>query len=317
MPIILTMLLTCLISLPAYGFTHMARTGETLEQLAVRYYGSTNKTMLLRAANGFVHPDDGRLYGGERVEIPEVTHYRIQDGDTWELLADRYLSSPSRAPFLAEMNGLETAEMPPVGTIIKIPYHLRHIFAKGESLANLVSIYYAKKRSVEWLRRYNNPSKKKYGQGEVIIVPLIDLVFTPEESARIDELRANRYSEKDLREQTAAREAIANLKIAYESGRYVEIVAEASRLIGYGKLTVPQEIGVQNYLAYAYVALGEWSLAVKTFQRALELQPEMELSNITNSPKVLKAFNEAKKALQKSGKVPKAPSGALDRGQKN
>ncbi len=313
---ILTVLLTCLVTLPAYGWTHMARTGETLEQLAVRYYGSTNKTMLLRAANGFVHPDDGRLYGGERVEIPELTHYRIQDGDTWELLADRFLSSPARAPFLAEMNGFEIDEMPPVGTIIKIPYHLRHIFAKGESLTTLVKIYYNKKRSVEWLRNYNGPNKRKYGQGEVVIVPLIDLVFTPEESARIDEFRANRYSEKDLREQNAEREAIANLKVFYESGRYVEIVAEASRLIGYGKLTVPQEIGVQNYLAYAYVALDEWALAVKTFQRALELQPEMELSTITNSPKVLGAFNEAKRALQKSGRLPKSPPGGSGRGRK-
>ena len=53
MPIILTVLLTCLISLPAYGWTHMARTGENLEQLAVRYYGSSDRTTPIRAANGF------------------------------------------------------------------------------------------------------------------------------------------------------------------------------------------------------------------------------------------------------------------------
>ena len=77
----------------------------------------------------------------------------------------------------------------------------------------------------------------------------------------------------------------------------MEIVASASRLIGRGQLTVPQEIGVYNYLAFAYVALGEKALAVEAFKRTLTLQPEMELSTITNSPKILAVFNEAKKAV--------------------
>ena len=90
----------------------------------------------------------------------------------------------------------------------------------------------------------------------------------------------------------------------------------ASRLLGYGRLTVPQEIGIRNFLASAYVALGERSLAVKTFRRAIELQPEMELSSITNSPKILDAFNEAKRAVEREkrnvGKVSK-PNGISTR----
>jgi tetratricopeptide (TPR) repeat protein len=301
-------------STPCFSWTHMARTGESLEQLAVRYYGTADKTMLIRAANGFVHPDDGRLAEGERVEIPEVTYYRVKAGDTWSSLANRFLSSSQRAPTLASLNGYDVEEIPAEGKIIQIPYHVRHIFAKGESLKSLIRIYYGGKRSVDWLRQYNNPDKRRYGRGEVIIVPLIDLTFTEEERARIEAIRADQYSERDLAAQNFAREAIAGLKAAYEKGRYVEIVTTASRLLGYGRLTAPQEIGIHNFLASAYVALGERALAVETFKRAIELQPEMDLSAITNSPKILDAFNEARRALDKKkkslGKQSKPKTGA-------
>jgi hypothetical protein len=284
----------------------MARLGETLEQLAVRYYGDEEKAIVIRAANGFVHPDNGRLAEGERVEIPEVTYYSINERDTWSTLANRFLSSPSRARFLAEMNGFNPDEIPAKGTIIKSPYHLRHIFAKGESLKSVTRLYYKRSRTVDWLRQYNAPAKKKYGRGEVIIVPLIHLELTKEESERISAFRVQHHTNRDAEEQEAARKAILELKKAYEKGRYVEIVASASKLVGYGKLTVPQEIGVHNYLAFAYVALDEKALAVEAFKRALTLQPEMELSSITNSPKIIEAFNEAKNELEQAEKTARA-----------
>jgi tetratricopeptide (TPR) repeat protein len=313
---IATLLLTGLLFCgpPVHAWSHMAQVGETLEQLAARYYGDKSLAIVIRAANGFVHPDDGRLAEGERVEIPEVTYYRIDDGDTWRELASRFLSSPDRDRFLAEMNGLSPDQMPATGTIIKLPYHLRHIFAKGETLKSVTRLYYKNTRTVDWLRQYNSPEKTKYGRGEVIIVPLIHLELTKEESERIDAFRSRQQTHRDADEQVAAREAIAGLKKAYARGRYVQIVASASRLIGYGHLTVPQEIGVHNYLAYAYVALGEKSLAVAAFKRALTLQPDMELSTITNSPKILAVFNEAKQALVKQKKAsPGPPAGGPDK----
>jgi hypothetical protein len=277
----------------------MARAGETLEQLSQRYYGTQDKTIVIRAANGFVHPDNGRLTEGEPLEIPEVLYMRVGESDTWQTLANSFLSSPARAPFLAEFNGFDESKMPPVGAIIQIPFHLRHIFAADESLKTIVSLYYHNKISIDWLVRYNSPTKKKYGQGEVIIVPLMDLAFTDEEQARVDAFRANRYTRIDLMRQEAARETIASLKDDYETGHYVNMVAKASRLIGYGRLTVPQEIGIHNYLAYAYVALDEPDMARTAFRRALELQPDMELSAITSSPKILEVFKKAKREIEK------------------
>ena len=72
----------------------------------------------------------------------------------------------------------------------------------------------------------------------------------------------------------------------------------AERLLGAGKLTVPQQIGVYKYLASAYVAFGEREAAVAVFRQALAKQPEMELSPITTSPKILEAFREAQRQAE-------------------
>jgi tetratricopeptide (TPR) repeat protein len=313
---IVSALLVAIVSIvptAAFSWTHMARAGETLEQLSVRYYGESDKSIVIRAANGFIHPDDGRLAEGEPVIVPEITYIHVREGESWESLANSFLSSPRRANFLAEMNELPADQMPPLGAIIKIPYHLRHIFAQNETLRSVARLYYKKEeRSLEWLRKYNSSSRKKYTRGEVIIIPLLDLRFTDEEQQRIDAYRRNLSNRADFVRQKEAREIIAKLKTNYETGRYVQMVSSASKLLGYGRLTVPQEIGIYNYLAYAYVALGEHRMAVAAFQEALSRQPEMELSSITTSPKILKAFNEAKTRRN----APNNP-GALQKQEKN
>lgn len=279
------------------AWIHMAKTGETLEQLAIRYYGTADKEAVIRAANGFIHPDDGRLAEGEAIFIPEVRYLRVKEGDSWESLANAFLSSARRAGFLAAMNEMSEDKMPPVGAVIKIPFHLRHIFAKDESLHTVVKLYYQNRRTTEWLKDYNNPGKNKYGRGEMIIVPLLALDFTEPEQAVVDAFQQNLQTKADEEHQQQTRQVIAKLKTNYENGRYVAMVADASRLLGDGRLTIPQEIGVYNYLAYAYTALDEEQMAIASFKKALTRQPEMELSTITTSPKILDAFKEAKKAL--------------------
>ena len=285
----------------AFAWLHMAKAGETLEQLSVRYYGTPDKAAVIRAANGFVHPDTGRLTEGESVEIPEILHVRVGESETWASLSASFLSSQIHAAFLADLNGFKEDQAPPAGTIIRIPFHLRHIFATDETVKSVAELYYKDTKSADWLIRYNTDSKKKYGRGDVIIVPLWDLAFTEEEQARVDAFRDARYTRLDEQHQEAAREVIASLKSDFDTGRYVEMVAKASGLLGYGHLTVPQEIGVQNYLAYAYVALDAPELAKEAFKQALALQPDMELSAITSSPKILKVFKKAKRESAAAG----------------
>ncbi|MDJ0764125.1 MAG: LysM peptidoglycan-binding domain-containing protein [Myxococcota bacterium] len=291
----------------AAAWIHVAREDETLEMLAVRYYGSAEMTMVIRAANGFVHPDDGRLTEGEWIEIPETSLYRVRENDTWESIADRFLASAKRGFFLAKMNDFEKGSVLSEGTLIRIPYHVRHIFAPKETIRSVVRIYYEKGVTSRWLQAYNLTRKKRFERGDVLIVPLWKIRFTDEEQARIEEERSERYSDADAKIQEEIPQEIARVKAVYEAGHYVKTISIAQRLIGQGNLTVPQQIGIQNYLAFTYVALNEKALAIEAFGKAIELQPGMELSSITTSPKILDVFREAKDAIKPE---PKAPSQA-------
>lgn len=281
----------------AFSWSHMAREGETLTQLAIRYYGRATLSMVIRAANGFVHPDDGSLVEGEQVEIPEVTYYRIRNGDTWDSLADKFLASSKRGRFLAKMNGYDEEKMPSKETLIKVPYHLRHIFAPDETLKSVSRLYFGKKGSTQWLKQYNLTKKTRFKRGDVVIVPLVDLDFTKEERERVDSERAGLFSGADANRQEQAMRGIAEIKETYERGRYIEVVAIGQRLLGQGGLSLPQKIGVYNYLGFAYVALDRKSLARESFTEALKLQPGMELSPITTSPKILEVFLDAKNKI--------------------
>jgi len=285
-----TLCATC----PALAWDHVARAGETLEQLADRYYGRPELSMVIRAANGFVHPDDGRVIEGERVEIPEVTYHRVRAGEDWESIAERYLGSPRRGKFLAELNGKKEDVPLAEGKIVKVPFQLLYILAPDESLRSIARSFLGGGRGQDWLKAYNLKRKKKYGRGDAVLVPLMDVEFTEEAKARVAAVRGAQYTEDDRRAQIDAVAQIAALRDRFESGRYVEMIATGQRLLYAGQLTVPQQLGVHKFLAFAYVALGERDLARASFVAALELQPGMELSPITTSPKILEVFREAR-----------------------
>ncbi len=289
----------------AAAFPHIARSGETLMSLASRYYGDADREAVIRAANGFVHPDDGALTEGERIEIPRVSFHRVQQGETWASLADRYLASSRRDSFLAELNEVDSDVPPTEGLIIKVPYHIRHIFAADETLKNVTRQYYGKKRAVAWLRSYNFTRKWRFPRGSVLIVPLVDLDLTQAAQEDLAKEQKNQYSAADAQAQKKAVQGILLLKELFERGRYIEMVAVGGRLAGGGALSIPQQIGVHKYMAYAYVALDEPTLAVEEFIAALELQPEMELSPITTSPKILVVYKDARQRVQKAGAAQK------------
>jgi len=278
----------------ATAWTHVARAGETLDVLATLYYGSARFSMIIRAANGFMHPDDGRLLQGERVEIPEVIYHEASDGETWDDLAQRHLGAPERGRYLAEMNGAEAGEALVTGRIVKIPYQLLYVLAPDESIRTVAKTYLDERFSVQWLQAYNFRKKKKWKRGDALLVPLTNVEFTAEQKRLVDEARKEgQPTGEDRQAQVDAVERIAAMRDAFVTGRYVEVVAVGQHLLGAAVLTSPQKIGVYQYLAFAHVAFGQREEALEAFGLALEIQPEMELSPITTSPKILEVFREA------------------------
>ncbi len=281
----------------ALAWTHVARDDETLKELAALYYGNPAREIIIRAANGFMHPDDGSLLQGEQVEIPVVTYHSVAEGEDWFSLANRYLGSSKRAPFLAELNDQTAEANPTPGKIVKIPYQLLYIFAPDETLKSVTRLFMGKDYPPEWLRDYNLRKKKKFGRGDAILIPLIDVEFTAAAKKRIETLSSAKVSEEDKDAQIEAAAQIAKLREAYDRGRYLEIVSLGQALIGGTQLTNPQRVGVYKYLAFAYVAFDETGLARQAFENALELQPSMELSPITVSPKIMTVFQEVQTRL--------------------
>ena len=170
------------------------------------------------------------------------------------------------------------------------------MLAPDESLKSIVRIFLQGKYSGKWLNEYNFKKKKKWRKGDPLLIPLMNVEFTKKEKERIEGLRGGGTpSAEDQQVQMDAIAQMTKLRESFAEGRYVLIVATAHRLLGTGKLTVPQQIGVYKYLAFAYVAFGDMAQARETFRHALDLQPGMELSPITTSPKILKVFRSAKK----------------------
>ncbi|MBN2802522.1 MAG: hypothetical protein JXR91_05475 [Deltaproteobacteria bacterium] len=295
----LLILFTTLLPFQSQAFIHVARDGETLEQLSVYYYGTRDKSMVIRAANGFMHPDDGSLLQGERVEVPEVGYHMVQDNQNWYTLANSYLGSSKRAIFLAELNGSSVDIAPPSGKIVKIPYQLLYIFAPDETLKSVAKMFLGKKYDAQWLKNYNLKIRKKYGRGDAILIPLIDVEYTDDAKKKILKLNETPISLDDKKKQIEAAKQITNLRVDYDNGEYLKIISEGQKLLSSFQLTNPQKIGIYKYLGFSYVAFDKNSMAKAMFINALKLQPSMELSPITVSPKILQVFMEAENSLTK------------------
>ncbi|MBN2529847.1 MAG: hypothetical protein JXR76_25880 [Deltaproteobacteria bacterium] len=295
--LLLVVLSICAASRTAKAWIHVARDGETLEQLSNFYYGSPDKAIIIRAANGFMHPDDGSVLQGERIEIPGVTYHQVEKNEDWYSLANRYLGSSSRAKFLAELNSRKVETSVAAGQIVKIPYQLLYIFAPDETIKSVTRLFMGAKRSPRWLLAYNLKKKKKYGRGDALLIPLINVEYTDAAKKEIDKRKTRQFSQEDKEAQIQAVAQISKLRESYAKGKYLEIVVIGQKLLANRRLTNPQKVGVYQYLAFAYVAFDEKPLAESAFRKALELQPSMELSPITVSPKILQVFQKVQNKL--------------------
>ena len=293
----LTVLITWFACGSLNAWIHVARDGETLEQLSNFYYGTPGKAIIIRAANGFMHPDDGSVLQGERIEIPGITYHQANASEDWYSLANRYLGSSSRARFLAELNNRKVETSIAAGQIVKIPYQLLYIFAPDETIKSVTKLFMGAKRSPRWLQAYNLKKKKKYGRGDALLIPLINVEYTDAAKKEIETKKTQKFSEDDKDAQIEAVAQITKLRDAYASGKYLEIVIIGQKLLSNRRLTNPQKIGVFQYLAFAYVAFDETPMAESAFREALELQPSMELSPITVSPKILQVFQKVQREL--------------------
>jgi len=275
-------------------YVHVVRRGETLASIAQSYYGNAKREQVLVAENGLTDQGGSAIVEGLRLVIPTVRYHRVKAGDSWRDLAQRYYGDGGRVGVLLRANNSKPGSSPDEGAQLIIPYPVRHVVKQGESLLTIAEFYYADRSEVRLIRGFNG-AKGRLTRGHILLIPLFDLVLSPEGQTRLQSSTGQQLELGETRAvQTRINEQVPVLREHIRQGRYAEALALGNQLLGTGQLTGNQELSIQRELATAYVALGRDDLAAVAFGRALDRQPDLELDSVRTSPRVLGALTQAK-----------------------
>ncbi len=277
----------------AEAFVHVVQPGQTLAQIATQLYGDASKAAILAEANGLTTVQ-ALLPPGSVLIVPAPQWVRVEARDSWESLAARYLGDDRRGPQLAAWNGVGRARRPPEpGAVIRIPFVLRHVVGREESWETIAARLVGDRHQERLLTAFNRPASRRPAEGEVVLVPLIDLQLSATGREAEARERARQPDARATENQQQAASQLRTIESLFRDGRYAELIAQTSRLLGLADLTGNQIVTLQKMLAFGYVALGEDALALGAFGEALRRQPDLDLNPITTSPKILRVFRQA------------------------
>ncbi|MEM9072750.1 MAG: LysM domain-containing protein [Myxococcota bacterium] len=284
------------------GYQHVVREGETLASISERYYGDPRREAVLVAENGLTAGGGAPIVVGLRLQIPTVSYHRVAAGETWAELARRFYGDSRRAFILVEANHGSSNEQPDEGAELLVPYPLRHVSGQNDNVLRIAKAYYGSGvEHARRLRRFNNLRYNRLDRGEIVLVPLSDLVLSEEGRSVIEQATGNTSPAGEVRElQAQIEEDLPQLQELLRRGRFAEAVGLGNRLLGTNVVTGNQIVTIQRELGTAYVALGHGDLATEAFRAALARQPDLQLDSVRTSPRVMRAFDRAKE-LQRPG----------------
>jgi len=277
------------------AYVHVVREGETLASIAQRYYGDPRRESVLVAENGLTTQGGSAIVVGLRLVIPTVGYHRVRAGETWAQIAQQHYGDIRRAYAIVEANPAVESSQPPDGAELLVPYPLRHVADQRDTLNHVAQTYYGTTDGSRTLRRFNSLRSLRLQRGQVILVPLPDLVLSDEGRRTVAESTGAAPEVGQVRElQASIGDQLPGLLEHVRAGRYTEAVALGNRLLGAGELTGNQVVTIQRTLAVAYVALSRDDLAEQAFREALTRQPDLEIDTRRSSPTVLRAFEQAR-----------------------
>lgn len=283
-------------SQPVAAFSHIVQKGETLAQIAERTYGRIQYEKILVVANALDAQGGSPIVAGQRLEIPALDHYRVNEGDTWPALAKQLLGDPERSVVFAQANDTMPWIAPADGAEIVVPYNLRYLANQGENIVSLALKFTGEKEKAWMLDQYNHMNGQPIRRGDVILIPLTSLPLTEAGKAEATAAEASVRSQAGGSARVAQRKVEAEIPLLLSDlrgGRYVDALTRGGRLLGLGDLTRPQIALIQRQLTEAYVALDAPGLAAAACASWRSHDPKARLDPVTLSPKILGACARA------------------------
>ncbi len=280
------------------SFTHTVRDGETLASIAERYYGNPKYESLLVAENGLDVKGGSVVVTGMRLTIPWATYYVVEAEDTWRSIASQMYGNPDRSFVLTEANSSAKAEE---GSQILIPHPLRHVASQGQTLNDVVKLYFDKPgRAYRAVRRFNDLKSPKLTQGQIVLVPMTDLQLSEEGRTLVELALGTQIATGEMRRaQDSINVALPEIADLIRGGKYLKALARASFLLGGGHATTGQQVRLWHQVAVSKIALSDREGAVGAFDKLLSIDPNFELPEVVTPPKVLDAFEDARKIVAK------------------
>jgi hypothetical protein len=278
---------------------HIVRPSETLAAIAELYYGDSHREAAIVAENALGVDGGSSIVVGLRLVIPTVRYHHVEEGETWAALAERYYGDVRRAFVLMEANAVGAGKQPALGAQLLIPHPLRYVGSSHDPLRQAAREFYdGSNKSIAMLRRFNGLKGARVGRGDILLLPLANLVLSEQGRKLAQEQGRALAAAAEARDgQLAVHDELPALRQHVQLGRYVEAVALANQLIGLGHLTGNQIVTIQRELGTALVALDREDLALIAFKTLLEKQPDVELGLGDTSPRVLHVLDSAKRAL--------------------
>lgn len=107
-----------------------------------------------------------------RADSPSELTYKVEAGDTFELLAAEYYGDRRHAAFLLVANSLDHARPLKPGEIIRIPISREHTAKAGDTFATIAAAYLGDARRAKYLAEFNGvAADESIAAGHVITVP--------------------------------------------------------------------------------------------------------------------------------------------------
>lgn len=171
---VLAMVALCLSTAAMAGEKrHTVRSGESASTIARKHYGSGELGDFLLQYNG---KTGTVIRAGEELRIPWCDVHRVEAGDSWSVLAKRYLGRAGVHPVLAALNGYEKDGVLHVGDTIVMPVVLSHALQRGETLASVAERFHGDSELAGLLRDFNEiEDPRRLSIGETLKIPLMTI----------------------------------------------------------------------------------------------------------------------------------------------